>query len=244
MAEEKSKSKQVGERLFLDIATAKAPKGVMQKASRPQWRIIVDERSKMKFSGFFPKKSGMVEPKCELLNKWKLGGKPIQYIRMDNAGENKTLQKRCQSADWKLNFKFEYTVRATPQKNSLVDTSLATISNKGRACMYNANVPFIVRYRFYDYAFHTATMLDSLVIENIDDKECTRYEHLYGKKPQFVDHLRHWGEAGTVKVKTDTSPKMKDKGIQCMFVGYAVTMMETLIVCGIQEHRRSLLQEM
>ena len=32
----------------------------------------------------------------------------------DNAGENKKLEKRCGSADWKLDVKFEYTARDTP----------------------------------------------------------------------------------------------------------------------------------
>ena len=221
-AEEKSKATEIGERLFTDIATVKAPMGVKaDKSGRPQWRIIVDEKSKMKFSGFFPKKSDMVEPTCEIFQKWISQGKPIKKIRLDNAGENKKLRERCQSSDWKLNLKFEFTARDTPQQNSLAETSLATIANKGRALMYNANIPFIIRYKLYDHAFHTATMLDSLVVENVNGKECSRYEHWYGRKPQFADHLRYWGEAGTVKVKTDTSPKMKDKGIQCMFVGYA-----------------------
>jgi hypothetical protein len=29
-----------------------------------------------------------------LFYKWKQGGNPVKYIRCDNAGENKTLQKR------------------------------------------------------------------------------------------------------------------------------------------------------
>jgi hypothetical protein len=33
--------------------------------------------------------------------------------------------------------------------------------------------------------------------------------------------LRTFGEAGTVKIKTDTTQKLHDRGVQCMFVGYA-----------------------
>ena len=33
--------------------------------------------------------------------------------------------------------------------------------------------------------------------------------------------MRTWGEAGTVKIKTDTTPKLGARGTQCMFVGYA-----------------------
>jgi hypothetical protein len=31
-----------------------------------------------------------------------------------------------------------------------------------------------------------------------------------------------WGEAGTVKIKTKTKPKLDDRGVQCVFVGYAL----------------------
>eukprot|EP00957_Ditylum_brightwellii_P130606 9963464-Ditylum_brightwellii.AAC.1 len=31
-----------------------------------------------------------------------------------------------------------------------------------------------------------------------------------------------WGEAGMVKVKTKTMPKLSNKGITCMFVGHAL----------------------
>jgi len=32
--------------------------------------------------------------------------------------------------------------------------------------------------------------------------------------------VRLLGEAGTVKIVTNTSPKLSDKGVQCMMVGY------------------------
>jgi hypothetical protein len=33
--------------------------------------------------------------------------------------------------------------------------------------------------------------------------------------------LRTWGEAGTVTVKDKFTPKVSDRGIQCMMIGYA-----------------------
>eukprot|EP00957_Ditylum_brightwellii_P004967 378223-Ditylum_brightwellii.AAC.1 len=38
----------------------------------------------------------------------------------------------------------------------------------------------------------------------------------------FAKHLRTWGDAGTVKVKKATIPKLSNKGVQCMFIGYAL----------------------
>jgi hypothetical protein len=42
-------------------------------------------------------------------------------MRQDNAGENKKLEQKLHSADWKLQVKMEYNTAAdTPQQNALV----------------------------------------------------------------------------------------------------------------------------
>jgi hypothetical protein len=40
--------------------------------------------------------------------------------------------------------------------------------------------------------------------------------------PAYLQHLCTWGESGTVTIKSTMTPKVKDRGVQCMFVGYAV----------------------
>eukprot|EP00957_Ditylum_brightwellii_P031781 2410183-Ditylum_brightwellii.AAC.1 len=78
---------------------------------------------------------------CTKFHKLKESGMPVKVIRCDNAGENLLLQKQANSAAWKLNIKFEYTARDTPQQNSLAEVGLAILSNRGRAMMIAANVP-------------------------------------------------------------------------------------------------------
>jgi hypothetical protein len=39
--------------------------------------------------------------------------------------------------------------------------------------------------------------------------------------PKWTQYARTWGEAGTVKVKNKGTPKIANRGIQCMFVSYA-----------------------
>ena len=90
---------------------------------------MVDERTQLKFSDFYTTKNGMVEPTCEQFYRWKQSGNPVKYVRLDNAGENKLLKKRCQSKDWKLKIEFEFTARDTPQQNSLAEVGFATIAN-------------------------------------------------------------------------------------------------------------------
>ena len=64
------------------------------------------------------KKSDMVEPMLEQFQKLKNVGETASKLRCDNAGENKTLQERCASGEWKLPAQFEITARA--QKTALL----------------------------------------------------------------------------------------------------------------------------
>jgi hypothetical protein len=145
----------------------------------------------------------------------------VKYIRCDNAGGNKTLQKRANGVDWQLNIQFEFTPRDTPQHNLLAELGLASIANKGRSLMSAANIPTKVRYKVWIKAFQHATDMDRLVVSEIDGKVTTRYEHWCGQLPKWVKHLRTWGESETVKIKKSTTPKISDRGIQCMFVGHS-----------------------
>ena len=141
---------------------------------------------------------------------------------MDGPGENKKLQLRSESSAWKLNLQFEITARDTPQQNHLAELGFASLANKGRALMYQANIPLSVRYKVFKEAFKTATLLDGLMTTRLDNKLATRYIHFFGKNPSFAQHLRTWGEAGTVKIKVKATPKIADRGVQCMFIGYAL----------------------
>ena len=87
--------------------------------------------------------------------------------------------------------------------------------------MHAANVPTDIRYRLCGQAVKTAALLDGLIVVDIAGNKMTRFEHWNGKLPAFAKHLRTWGEAGTVKVKDKSTPKIADRGIQCMFVGYS-----------------------
>jgi hypothetical protein len=175
-------------RIFLDILSVKANKQGMSP-TKPYWRIMVDERSTLKFSNFFETKNGMAEPTCEQLHRWKQNALGVKNIRLDNAGENKLLQQRAESKDWKLNIQFEYTARDTPQQNHLAELALATMSNKDRACMTAANVPETLRYLLYHRAFQYATDTDGLGVHTIDDVTTTRYKQFCGKNPKFAKHL-------------------------------------------------------
>jgi hypothetical protein len=208
-------------RIYLDISTIKKEKDG-PSVTKGNWRIMVDERLPLKFSEFFQTKSGMIEPTCQQLFKWQQAGLPVKYVRLDNAGENKALQNRTESSDWKMSIEYEYTAWNTPQQqNHLAELGFASLANKGRAMMAAANIPMQIRYKIYREALKTATVLDGLMVVEIDGMTASRYKHFFGENPKFSNFLRTWGEAGTVTIKGKMHPKVADRGIQCMFTGYA-----------------------
>jgi hypothetical protein len=88
--------------------------------------------------------------------------------------------------------------------------------------MARANVPMNIRYKVFTKAFKTATLLDGLTVIKIGNREATRYEQWCGKNPEFSEYVQTWGEVGTVQIKTNATPTIGDRGIQCMFVGYSL----------------------
>ena len=99
----------------------------------------------------------MAEPTCEQFHKWQQSNISITHLRLDNAGENKLLQTRCVSKDWKMNFEFEFTACNTPQQNSHAEVGFATLANHRLAMMHHANLPMMDRYHLAHEAFQCAT---------------------------------------------------------------------------------------
>ena len=64
--------------------------------------------------------------------------------------------------------------------------------------------------------------LDGLTVIKLNGVEATQFVHWGGKNPEFAKYLHVWGEAGTVKTKTKTFPKLFDHGVHCMMVCYAL----------------------
>ena len=55
--------------------------------------------------------------------------------------------------------------------------------------MIAANVAYPLRYKLYRKAFTCATLLDGLVVKEIDGVEQTRVEHWSGKLPNWAKAL-------------------------------------------------------
>ena len=62
-------------------------------------------------------------------------------IRCDNAGENRKLESACKAKEWQIPVKFEYTERATPQQNSIVEKKFDTLASRTRSVLNAAKIP-------------------------------------------------------------------------------------------------------
>ena len=144
-SESENKATKPGGRVFLDLSKVTVPKadGTEFVLHQKQWRIIVDQVSGKKWGDFFPSKSAMVETTCEWLNQMKAYGVPVEIIRLDPAGENLKLEKRCKTATWQAlqPLKFEFTSRDTPQHNNLAELAFPYLAGRVHAMMGAAWIP-------------------------------------------------------------------------------------------------------
>jgi septum formation inhibitor MinC len=207
--------------VYLNISSIKKPKDIKAIYNR-HCQILVDKWTQLKFVDFYEKKSGMIKPTCKQFKKWEQNGHKVDVVLMDNGEENLKLEKQAQSNNWNLGITFEKTARDTPQQNGLAEIRITVVANKARAMMTHANVPHKIKYKLFKEFYKTSTLLDGFIVISCNNIEDTRYVHWGGNNPNFTNSLHVWGEAGTVKIKTKTTPKLDDCGVQCMFVGYAL----------------------
>ena len=130
--------------------------------------MVIDERSGLKLSLFHKNKDDIVPYLAEIFSRFKYDGMPVLKVRYDNAGENKFTEREVNSRKWRLNIKFEYTARNTPQQNSFTGVDIATMANRGRDILDRANVPEKYRTPLFRYAVTTATKLDMLLIVEVE----------------------------------------------------------------------------
>ena len=71
-------------------------------------------------------------------------------------------------------------------------------------------------------SFTTVTLLDGLTVITLNGKCASCYKHFFGEMPGFAQNLCTVGEAGTVKIKTDTTAKLEDGSVHCLFVEYSL----------------------
>jgi hypothetical protein len=99
-------------RWFQGNSTLKVHKG--QKGTIKIWNLTVDELTGLPWTGIYNKKNEFTESMCQCIQAQKSRGYHTLIMRQGNAEENKILERRLHSADWKPQVKMEYTAADTP----------------------------------------------------------------------------------------------------------------------------------
>ena len=138
---------------------------------------------------------------------------------MGSAEQNKKLVMQLQSTSWKTPVAVEYTTRDTPQQNSPVEVGFYALANKAWDTIHHMNLPMEMHYCLFSKVFTTVTLLDGWAVVELNGKCASWFEHCLWGNNKFASCLHTIGEAGTVKTKTDTTPKLDDHGVHYLFVG-------------------------
>ena len=212
----KKLSTRPGYRVFMDICSFKQ----VSRGGNRHWLIVVDEFSDCTHSFFLNKKSNQIKmiPMWirGLSKKYKI---EIKRIRLDNSGENRSLQKECDKAN--LGIIFEFTAPGTPQQNSVAERRIPTLMGRARAMLIQVGIDSKGKGEFWCEVITIATKLDNIMVR----PERTKPPHtlFYGKDAKYMRCMRTFGEMAVIAIHEGKKmrSKLDDRGKTCMFVGYA-----------------------
>ena len=182
--------------------------------------IAVDEFSDCSHSFFVSKKSDQIK----MIPMWIKGlsrkyGIEIKRIRLNNSGENKSLQKECDKQN--LGVIFEFTAPGMPQQNFVVQRRIPTLMGRAKAMLTQAGINSKEKGEFWCEVISTATNLDNIMVR--PDRTKPPYTLFYNKDAKFMKHLRSFGEMAVVAIHEGKKmrSKLDNRGKTGMFVGYA-----------------------
>ena len=205
-----------GYRVFIDICSFKQ----VNRGGNRHWLIVVYEFSDSTHSFFLSRKSGQIK----LIPMWIKGlskrhGIEIKRIRLDNSGENESLQKELNKEN--LGIIFEFTAPGTPQQNSVAERRIPTLMGRARAMLIQEGIDSKGKGAFWCEVISTATKLDNIIVR----PERTKLPHtlLYGNDAKYMKYMRTFEEMAVVAMHEGKKmrSKLDNRGKTCMFVGYA-----------------------
>ena len=205
-----------GYRVFMDICSFKQ----VSRGGNRHWLIVVDEFSDCTHSFFLKRKSDQTQIMLILIRSLsKKHNIEIKRIRLDNSGENRSLQKECEKDN--LGITFEFTAPATPQQNSVAERRIPTLMGRARAMLIQAGTESKYKGEFWCEVIPTATKLDNIMVR----PQRTKPPHtlFYGKDAKYTRSLRTFGEMAVIAIYEGKKmrSKLDDRAKTCMFVGYA-----------------------
>ncbi len=120
-----------------------------------------------------------------------------------------------------MEINFEFTAAETPQQNGVVERAFATLYDKVRSMLNWADLEEKMRKKLWAKCVNLATSLDNITVN--EESKKSPYDLLLGENPKFCVSLRVFGEDGIYRRTEIRSmkPKLDDRGVLCIFVGYS-----------------------
>ena len=205
-----------GYRLFIDISSFKHE----SMGGKRHWLIVVDEFRDCSHCFFLKRKSDQIELLPAWMKELKAKyGIDIKYIRLDNSGENRGLQKECSTQN--LGIIFEFTAPGTPQQNSVVERKIPTLMGRSRAMMITAGFSQQDKRKFWCEVISTATKLDNIMVRK--DRTKPPYTLFYNNEAKYMKFLRSFREMAVIAISDGKKmrSKLDTRGRTGFFVGYA-----------------------
>ena len=163
---------------------------------------MIDEFSDCSHCFFLKRKSDQIELLPIWIKELKAKyGNDIQYIRLDNSGENRSLQKECDKQN--LGIIFEFTAPGTPQQNSVVERKKQD------------------KRKFWCEVISTATKLENIMVRK--ERIKPPFTLFYNDEPKYMKFLRSFGEMAVIAISDGKKmrSKLDTRGRTGIFVGYA-----------------------
>ena len=135
----------------------------VSRGGNRHWLIVVDKFSDYTHSFLLRRKSDQIQ----IMLIWirtlsKKHNIEIKRIRLDNSGENRSLQKECDKAN--LGITFEFTAPGTPQQHLVVERRIPTLMGRARAMLIQAGIESKYKGEFTCEVISTATKLDNIMV--------------------------------------------------------------------------------
>ena len=129
-----SRSNTPGQRLLVDQSSVKAP----SFGGRNYWLLALDQSSSCAWSYFLKHKNDQNPQLLQLI--WHINslGLKVEFIRMDNSGENKALAKEVNESKDLSYITIEFTPPNTPQYNGQAERHFQTFWGRTRALLNGA----------------------------------------------------------------------------------------------------------
>ena len=191
-----------GYRVVIEIRSFKQ----VSRGGNRHWLIVVDEFSDCTHCFFLNKKSDQIKMMLMrirgLSKKYKI---EIKRIRLDNNGENRSLQKEYDKAN--LGIIFEFTAPETPQQNPVVERRIPTLMGRARATLIQAGIESKGKGEFWFEVISTATKLDNVMVRPVRTKP--PHTLFYGKDAKYMRYMRTFGEMAVIAIHE--GKKMRSK---------------------------------